>query len=59
MHRNNMVIGINVFSLLIDCQQAYSAITLNDLTNVAVLTTDNFDRELEKNDLFVLFYALG
>ena len=59
MHRNNMLIGINVFILLIECQQAYSVITFNDLTNVAVLTTDNFDRELEKNDLFVLFYALG
>ena len=59
MHRNNMLIGINIFILILECQQAYSAITLNDLTNVAVLTTDNFDRVLEKNDLFVLFYAAG
>ena len=58
MHRNIIIIGINIFICLLECKQARSAITLEDLSNITILTADNFDEELERNDLFALFYDL-
>ena len=58
MHRNIMILGIIAFICLLECQQARSAITSKDLTNITILTADNFDGEKERNDLFVLFYDL-
>ena len=58
MHKNIIILGINTFIWVLECQQARSAITLKDLTNVTVLTADNFDEEIERNDLFALFYDL-
>ena len=58
MHRNILILGINTFICLLEYQQACSAITLKDLNNVTILTADNFDEEIERNDLFALFYDL-
>ena len=40
-------------------QQAESVLRLDDLENVVTLTADNFDKELAKNHLVVLFYGSG
>ena len=43
--------------LLLQNQQAESVASLDNLENVKMLTAENFDKELSKRNLFVLFYG--
>ena len=60
MNRNVFLrLGVLVILLAFRTQQVISVGALDGLDNVDTITADNFDAEVAKNHLFVLFYASG